>query len=270
MKQVTIVPQGGLCNRLRVVLSALMLSRPDVSLRVDWACNAECRANFADLFATAPLTPLLIGERRWWNVPQSRRNLHLPALLRRACYDLQLVNFNGATDDSLPRLIDTYNNIYVSTGYVLQPYSAHFAQLLHPVPALQQRIDDICRTFEDRVVGVHIRRTDSVRSIAESTDAAFLSAMQREVDADANVRFFLATDSLPLRAHLEKAFPGRIVAQPIRSVRRDTLSGMQDAVVDLFCLSRTRKLLGSYWSSFSDMAAELSGIPLQIVKTSHP
>lgn len=270
MKQVTIVPQGGLCNRLRVVLSALTLSRPDVTLRVDWACNAECRANFADLFATAPLTPLLIGERRWWNVPQSRRNLHLPALLRRACYDLQLVNFNGATDSRLPRLIDTYDNIYVSTGYVLQPYSAHFAQLLHPVPALQQRIDDICRTFEDRVVGVHIRRTDSVRSIAESTDAAFLSAMQREVDADANVRFFLATDSLALRTHLEKAFPGRIVTQPIRSVRRDTLAGMQDAVVDLFCLSRTRKILGSYWSSFSDMAAELSDIPLQIVKTSHP
>lgn len=109
MKQVTIVPQGGLCNRLRVVLSALTLSRPDVSLRVDWACNAECRASFADLFATAPLTPLLIGDRRWWNVPQSRRNLHLPALLRRACYDLQLVNFNGATDSCLPRLIDTYN-----------------------------------------------------------------------------------------------------------------------------------------------------------------
>ena len=148
MKQVTIVPQGGLCNRLRVVLSALTLSRPDVSLRMDWACNAECRASFADLFATAPLTPLLIGERRWWNVPQSRRNLHLPALLRRACYDLQLVNFNGATDSRLPRLIDTYDNIYVSTGYVLQPYSAHFAQLLHPVPALQQRIDDLCRTFE--------------------------------------------------------------------------------------------------------------------------
>ena len=70
--------------------------------------------------------------------------------------------------------------------------------------------------------------------------------------------------------HYQKAFPGRIVAQPVQSVRRDTLAGMQDAVVDLFCLSRTRKLLGSYWSSFSDMAAELSGIPLQIVKTSHP
>lgn len=269
MKQVTIVPQGGLCNRLRVVLSALMLSRPDVRLRVEWACNAECRAHFADLFMNPPLAPLLIAERRWWNIPQSRRNLHLPALWRRACYDLQLVNFKGTGDESLSRLIDTYNNIYVSTGYVLHPYSAHLARCLHPTVALQQRIDNICRAFGNRVVGVHVRRTDSLRSITESTDAAFLAAMQQEVKADADVRFFLATDSLSVRTHLENAFPGRIMTQPIRSVRRDTLEGMQDAVVDLFCLSRTRKLLGSYWSSFSDMAAELSGIPLQVVKTPH-
>jgi hypothetical protein len=41
---------------------------------------------------------------------------------------------------------------------------------------------------------------------------------------------------------------------------------MIEAVVVLFCLSRCHKLLGSYWSSFSDMAADLGSIKAQIVR----
>ena len=41
---------------------------------------------------------------------------------------------------------------------------------------------------------------------------------------------------------------------------------MQEAAIQLWSLARTRRLLGSYWSSFSDMAAEIGGIPLHIVQ----
>ena len=41
---------------------------------------------------------------------------------------------------------------------------------------------------------------------------------------------------------------------------------MQAAVVDLFVLSKTRRLIGSYWSSFTDTAAELGNLPLTIAR----
>jgi hypothetical protein len=35
---------------------------------------------------------------------------------------------------------------------------------------------------------------------------------------------------------------------------------MQDAVVDLFALARTSRILGSYFSTFSETAASIGGI----------
>ena len=102
-KRLTVVPQGGLCNRLRVALSALS-AFPDCE--VEWGRDKACYAYFDELFQ--PLKGVV--RLRWWNVPQTRRNLHIPALLRRWIYDAQLVNAKA-----LPVVID--RPTYVSTGY---------------------------------------------------------------------------------------------------------------------------------------------------------
>lgn len=47
---------------------------------------------------------------------------------------------------------------------------------------------------------------------------------------------------------------------------RQDENGIADAVVDLFILSRTQRLYGSYWSSFSEVAAQIGNIPLEIVR----
>ena len=59
-----------------------------------------------------------------------------------------------------------------------------------------------------------------------------------------------------MKWRLRETFKGRTLAQEAFSI--------DEAVVDLFCLAHTRRVIGSYWSSFSDMAAEISGIPLEI------
>jgi len=48
----TLVPTGGLCNRLRVILSGLSLQQAcsDIELTVEWERNADCCARFVDLF----------------------------------------------------------------------------------------------------------------------------------------------------------------------------------------------------------------------------
>jgi hypothetical protein len=42
---------------------------------------------------------------------------------------------------------------------------------------------------------------------------------------------------------------------------------MQESVVDLFCLSRMSKIYGSYWSSFSEVAAEIGNVDLIVLKS---
>ena len=84
--------------------------------------------------------------------------------------------------------------------------------------------------------------------------------MNREIDANPNVKFFLATDDKEEEALLRKTFPGKIVSNENRTLRRDSLEGMYDALLDLYCLASCKKIIGSYFSSFTDIAADIGGI----------
>ena len=111
------------------------------------------------------------------------------------------------------------------------------------------------------MVSIHIRRTDQINSIAYSKTENFVELMNREIEANPDVKFFLATDDKEEEALLRKTFPGRIVSNENRTLRRDSLDGMYDALLDLFCLAACKKIIGSYCSSFTDTAASLGGIP---------
>lgn len=262
----TIAVQGGLCNRLRVVLSALFFSENSQSkVRLVWSKNQECFAHFEELFEPLQSEAFCIIPGQWWLTPVTRFNLHLPALLRLPFFDEQQKNFDPRQHGSLEQWVNQYPRLYLSTGYSLLDYPPAIAQRLRPVKALQQRIDAIVSRFTPHTIGIHIRRTDNAVSIAESPIEAFEQAIEEEIAGHPEALFFLATDEDGLKQQLSQKFPGRILYQTT-SAGRDSLDGMCEAVVDLFCLAQTSQLLGSYWSSFTDTAAELGGIPLRIVR----
>lgn len=262
----TVVPQGGLCNRLRVVLSALEASQHQgvAPIEIHWARNAECRAWFEELFQPIASETLKIVHRAWWAAPITRYNLHLPALLRYAMgYRLQQANCHPASDEAFFRMLEA-PKVYLSGGSTLCSYRAECLGLLKPLPEIQRQIDDITALFAPRTIGVHIRRTDNVKSMRHSTPQGFRRAMDNAVKEDARTRFFLATDDASLKEALEREYGERIITLH-RPVRRNTIDGMRDAVVDLWCLAATERIIGSYWSSFTDTAAELRHIPLHVV-----
>lgn len=263
MIHLTLVPQGGLCNRLRAVLSAVSLVEEQhvvAHLRVGWSADAECAARFDQLFESLDSPHVIIAPRRWTDRPVTRRNLHWPALVRSLFYSAQYRN-------APPAVSALSGTIYVSTGFAFCDYSPAYVRRLRPLPHLQQRIDALSAAFDAHTIGIHIRRTDHTTCIAESPDALFVDAMQQAIDADPATRFYLATDDATLKVSLMERFPGRVTAQDCKGTRSD-LRGMEEAVVDLWTLARTSRLLGSFWSSFTDTAAEIGGIPLEIIRKS--
>lgn len=76
----------------------------------------------------------------------------------------------------------------------------------------------------------------------------------------------LATDDPAIEYAIKERFPDRVVVRP-KVFARDKAAGVRDALVDLLLLSRCRRILGSHWSSFSETAAEIGGIDLEIVGT---
>jgi hypothetical protein len=85
--------------------------------------------------------------------------------------------------------------------------------------------------------------------------------MKQELENDPDTRFYLATDDMTEEARLREAFPDRILSNQDRCLSRDSVEGMHDALLDLYCLSHTRKIIGSFFSSFTDIAADMHKIP---------
>ena len=83
--------------------------------------------------------------------------------------------------------------------------------------------------------------------------------MTKRIDLDHGVRFFLATDCEETEQQMKRLFGERLITRA-RETSRGSHQGMRDAVVDLFLLARTKNILGSYYSTFSETAASIGGI----------
>ena len=267
LPQVAFAPQGGLCNRLRVLLSAWSRAAEGIAeTSVEWGRDDGCHAWFDQLFCPLEAKHLTVHRRRWWARPITRRNLHWPWLLRHCMgYDRQAANYLPGEPRQLARWVRQYRKIYVSGGSVAYPYDPALLRSLRPVTEVARRIEQVTTHFTPHTVGVHIRRTDNAISCRESSTPLFVDAMNSRLAADPQTSFFLATDDATLKQQLVRRFDGRILTLT-DPVTRSSLAGMKHAVVDLYCLARTSGLIGSYWSSFTDTAAELGGMPVTIVR----
>lgn len=261
----TITPQGGLCNRLRVLFSAIQVANNGAGpIEIHWAKNPECCAWFEELFLPISTPSIKVVHRKWWALPRTRRNLHLPEFLRYAMgYHVQRANCVPKDDTEFYNLAKAHK-VYLSGCSKLCSYDKSCIEMITPEPALKQRIDSIVQNFSAHTIGVHIRRTDNVISIEHSTNQGFMRAMDRALKADSKANFFLATDDAALKRELIEKYGDIIITQQA-PVSRSSIEGMRDAVVDLWCLASASRIIGSYWSSFSDTAAELFDAPLEIV-----
>lgn len=77
---------------------------------------------------------------------------------------------------------------------------------------------------------------------------------------------YIATDDIMLKRDLQKEYFPYIFGQGLNNIQRDSVSGMEEAYTDLLCLANAEVIYGSYWSSFSEMAATIGKRDLIVVK----
>ena len=261
---IDLVPLGGLCNRLRAVASAVHLAHvSNGSVTIHWQSNAECNAYFDELFEAIELPFVQVLRLHSWKLPllpARKKNLQLPVFLRKYRYDAQFFVSHDRVDDSL---LDTLcgKRFYICSGHSL---SAHYplSELFKPLPSLMQRIQSIQAVFKPNVVGVHIRRGDHKRCIDHCSEQDFMRSMDDVLLLNPNTQFYVATDSEMLKSKLLERY-GQSVVYQSAELTRTSLQGIRDAVVDLWCLASTSRIIGSPFSSYSDLAAELGRLELQ-------
>ena len=259
---IIVKPNGGLGNRMRVINSALNLARQNKkeSIKVLWKKDAGLNVRFEEIFH--PIANTFITENMLLMSYYFYSRKLLP--LRYRYYDDQAILDN--------RFDATYWNqnhqkVLLNTCFDFYELNAqtNFYDLFRPVEKLQKKIDEISKDFDQATVGVHIRRTDNVPSTDKSKTGDFIRRMEELVEEKSGTSFYVATDDPGTESKLKQHFSERICSMPHKHLDRNSGAGIEDAATDMYCLSRTSLILGSFSSSFSTVASAIGKIPLEII-----
>jgi hypothetical protein len=225
---------AGLANRLRATVSGLCAAE-DLSknIIISWPAEHVFGATWEDIFEPEPwATAMPMGYFRMCLSPADWEK----------------------EKRKEPIVIKSYGQFYPTSARWL----AHLRSF-KPKGNYLNRVKELFGTVKP--VGVHIRRTDNLRSILNSPTTSFFDVM----DAMPDRVFFIATDDPKEYEAMFTRYPGRII-QRTPLLRRDTLKGIQDAFLDFLALSRCTEIIGSSGSSFSEIAALYGNIPLKIIQ----
>lgn len=160
------------------------------------------------------------------------------------------------------KLFSSPEKVFIESCYRIS--SLNDITIFRPEEKLKKIITSVTEQFEN-TIGIHIRRSDHEEAIKISKTSYFIKKMQEYVTNDSSVKFFLATDDVETKRNLIKEFGTRIITNDVKNYDRNEKDAIQSALIDLYCLSKTKKILGSYHSTFSQMAAIIGKIECIII-----
>ena len=240
---------GGLGNRLRALCSYLCLSYFwDIPLFLCWYPEEACNCYFQDLYEDVCETIS----------PQSMLQLLSSENSAQTLYVKVGINaYESYLKDDVDH--ETFRNQYL-----------RFVRKIKPKNHLIQEIEKFKQqNWTDNIVGLHIRRTDLYPHLKSrnlesefSSDEQFVSKIESELSNGCS-KLFLATDNQATQNFINQKFPGKIISycQSFDNLKKRH-TGVENALIDLYLLSKSSKIIGSYYSSFSGYAADLGNIPL--------
>lgn len=257
MKKHVIIPSGGIGNRIRVILSALQWQNDTGNkIKLLWVQDAGLACPFEKLFQPIPE----INERKglFWYKVFRKIYLHIPI---RYMYVFDYNEYN-----QLRKWIANPKGILYSSSYSIfyKGDSPKYHDVFKLNNDLQVQLNDIIRTFDTKIIGIHIRRTDNLESIKGSPIQKFVDYINASIVSEHDLKYYLATDDIEVKRYFIKMFGDRIITKDYK-LRRDTEEGVIGALLELYTLASCSKIIGSYYSSYSELAAEIGGIPLEIL-----
>jgi hypothetical protein len=261
-RTLVIVSFDGLSNRIRALTSGLAVAEvAGREFAMLWPSNEACGARFDELF-----------QNRWRIMDSSIRPVDMRPLRMSTWSTKKLQQF----------LVDQRQHIVLShwdwlvdvrtsgSRSQLQQRCVQWMNELEPVAPLAAQIESFrAEHFAPTMIGVHLRRGDAIRFRPQSssnTNAAF-RAVDRFLKHDPQAGILLCTDDGAPDPFINQPTPtediqgkfiarygSRVVWTTPRTLDRRSPAAIQDAVVDLWLLRATDYLVGTYRSSFSEIA----------------
>lgn len=267
---IVVKANGGLGNRMRVLASCVALSqRLRKEVEVIWVNNYELNCDYDRLFL--PMEGVTVTVKSYipkWN----KIGLSLRAKKLKRTYenfdiqlsDKEIVELRSLKSD-LVKLIKDAPTVFINTCEHFYGDHSFLAYML-PTPEVLLEVERrLSKMSKTRFYGVHIRRGDNEMSKEKSPTIDFVERLKKIQLERADVHFYLSTDDKGEAKILQKMV-GANLYYFSAGQNRDNPKNIETALVDLLMLSKSERILGSYWSSFSEVASQYSGVPLEVVK----
>ncbi len=260
--------QHGLGNRLRAIASGAAIARAtERELVIIWEPDAHCECHFGDLFD-------------YEGAVMARSFAGMAAAGGMDFVTYMEVEANSRKDK--PIRLREGADFYARTAYVLnspdsdQQVENDFLQRLKPVQAVQELVSSV-RSPND--VAVHVRMVGGegfehlpyempgnwkksshnkiTRWRRKSHFSSFMARIDRLDEEGRAERIFLAADKAEAYDEFRRRYGHRVACLPRQLYDRST-EQLRYALADALLLGRAPLLLGSTWSSFTELAQRLS------------
>ena len=276
MKTLVVRPLGGLANRMRAIEAASVYAKKFMArLIIIWEENEFLFATFEQCFEPIDGVKVInintLGQGLYFRAKRKVLNIFF-LWLGKLIFDIRLYDITikkYLSKDKTPRLEETFfeiitksnKTVYLETCYEFYPSPKSL--LLTIKKNIREKAITILEPYNE-FIGVHIRRTDNLEAIDNSPTELFIEKMNVILQERPTIKFYISTDSDELLHNLKNIYKDKVFSGAVQRARHTT-EGIMSALIDLYCLSKSKKILGSFDSSFSEMAAKMGNVPLEII-----
>lgn len=263
LNKITLLLHEGLGNRIRVIASLYHLI-PKVKIRVIWLLNNELNCPFDNLFL--PIKGLNIKNTsirpKLYNTKQNNILKRIIAKIYNKLQGFDYVIIGGFNNkdsynkELIYKVFNKYENVFLETCSII--YDNQDYSIFKPIQEIEDKISQHFELIKP-YIGIHIRRGDNIKSQLNSGIIPFIEKVKTILIDNPNQMFFLATDSRDVKDIFKYLFGIAIITSDA-DYSRNTETGIKDALFEMFMLSKSQKILGSYWSSFDGIAASIGNI----------
>jgi hypothetical protein len=162
--------------------------------------------------------------------------------------------------------------------HIRAEYGLYF-NLLKPIPEIESKINDFSINFNQNTISVHIRSWNRNAELGRRSGLfqidKFEKEMKNRINSNQQTNFYLASDSSQVINHFrelnnrpESPFYQRIITYPRTTTldnSRNFPEGIQEDLIELYLLSKNQSIIGSHFSTYTEVSWWLAGCPEDII-----
>ena len=270
---------GGFSNKLKCLISSLRIAdKTNRKVVLYWPKSFYIGCRFSELFKT--------------NIPETETNLteHLnkkKCIICRSYTDCKnnpnknwifnswrFLLFPGEIKKGFSKAFPSGSGQYIDLEYEriqtkLKKTFSKYTKKLIPQDFIQKEVKEFVSANKfNNVVGLHVRRTDYLLTLdgrgKVSTDENFFAEMEKIISKNPKVKFFLATDSKDTEKKFITRFGEKIFVYPKSGWDKSNPAFTKEALIEMLLLSKTPHILGTYLSTFTEMAWWFGGAKAKV------